>query len=187
MTDTDPDSDEILKEVDTILGDIMAEGSPESEDISATESQSSVASDKPVNSTAERILDLLLVDSRMPISEIAEQADVSEPTVRKYIDRLESEGIIVGYSVDIDPGALRNQTISLVRIEIDDVVIEEAMAALVSMEPVRSLFLLEEEIEAMAEIRADGFMELSEIVTDDILAIDGVDAVHTTILEDRNK
>lgn len=66
-------------------------------------------------------------------------------------------------------------------------IIEEATAALAVMEPVRSLFLLEEETEAMAEIRADGFMELSEIVTDDILAIDGVDAAHTTISEDRNK
>jgi len=187
MTDTDPDSDDVFQEIDTILEDIITEESPDSEGLPASESQPSVTNDPSINSTAERILNFLLVDSRMPISEIAEQSDVSEPTVRKYIDRLESNDVIVGYSVDLDPGKLRDRTISLVRIEFDGAVIEETTEALAAIEPIRSLFLLKEETEAMAEIRVDGFMKLSEVVTDDILAIDGVDAAHTTILEDRHK
>lgn len=187
MTDTEPDSDEIDQEIDTILEDIMTDVLPENEDSPSPESQPSVTKDSPTNSTAERILDILLANARMPISEIADQADVSEPTVRKYIDQLESKDIIVGYSVDVNPDKLHDQTISLVRIEIDGGAIEEATAALAGMEPVRSLFLLEEESGAMAEVRADGFIELGEIVAEDFLAIDGVEAAHTAILEERYK
>jgi Lrp/AsnC family transcriptional regulator for asnA, asnC and gidA len=187
MTDTESDSDEISQETDTLLGEIMTEVLPKEEVQLAPDSQPSVTRDSPTNSTAEDILDILLADARMPISEIADQADVSEPTVRKYIDRLESKDIIVGYSVDVNPENLRNQTVSLVRIEIDRAAIEEATAALASMEPVRSLFLLKEETVAMAEVRGDGFMKLGEIVTDDILAIGGVEAAHSAILEERYK
>lgn len=187
MTDSDAESDKISQEIDTILRDILPEGLPESEELPASESQPSLTRDSPGNSTAERILDIMLADARMPLTEIADQADVSEPTARKYIDQLESKDIIVRYSVDLDPGKLSNQTISLVRIEIDGAAIEQATAALVAMEPVRSLFLLKEETGAMAEIRADGFIDLSETVTEDILAIAGVEAAHTTILEEREK
>lgn len=187
MTDTEPDSDDISQEIDTLLGDIMTEVLSKEEVSPAPESQPSVTKDSPTNSTAERILDILLADARMPISEIADRVDVSEPTVRKYIDQLESKDIIVGYSVDVNPENLRNQTVSLVRIEIDRAAIEEATAALAAMEPVRSLFLLKEETGAMAEVRADGFMKLGEIVTDNILAINGVEAAHSAILEERHK
>lgn len=185
MTDSEPDSDEISQEIDTLLGDIMTEEIAENGDQPAPESQPRKKRDSPTNSTAERILDILLADARMPISEIADQADVSKPTVRKYINQLESRDVIVGYSVDVNPGKLRDQTISLVRIEIDEAAIEQATAALAAMEPVRSLFLLREETAVMAEVRADGFMKLSEIVAEDVLAIDGVEAAHTTILDDR--
>jgi Lrp/AsnC family transcriptional regulator for asnA, asnC and gidA len=186
MTDTGPNSNDISEEVDTLLGDIVTDVLPENEDPPSSESQPSVARDSPTNSTAERILDILLADARMPISEIADKADVSEPTVRKYIEQLESKDIIVGYSVDVDPKKLRHQTISLVRIEIDEATIEEATAALAAMEPVHSLFLLKEEKGAIAEVRADGLMKMSDIVTEDVLAIDGVEAAHTAILEERH-
>jgi len=187
MTDSEPDSDEIQQEIDTFLEDIITDVLPENEDPPAPGSQPSVTKDSPTTSTAERILDILLADARMPISEIADQADVSEPTVRKYIDQLESKDIIVGYSVDVNPGKLHDQTISLVRMEIDQEVIKEATAALASMEQVRSLFSLKEESGAIAEVRADGFNELGEIVGEEFLAIDGVEAAHTTILEERHE
>lgn len=186
MTDTEPDSDEISEEVDKLLREMITDGLSESENQSVSQPRSREAKESSTNSTAERILDILLADARMSISEIADRADVSKPTVRKYIDQLESKDIIVGYSVEIDPGKLRNQTISLVRIEIDETAIEEATSALAAMEPVRSLFSLKEETGAIAEVRADGFMQLGAVVSDDILAINGVEAAHTSILEERS-
>lgn len=187
MTDIEPDSNEIQQEIDTFLEDIITDVLPENEMPPAPGSQPNVKKDSPTTSTAERILNILLADARMPISEIANQAEVSKPTVRKYIDQLESKGVIIGYSVDVNPDKLHDQTISLVRMEIDQEVIKEATAALANMEQICSLFSLKEESGAIAEVRADGFNELGKIIDEEFLAIDGVKAAHTTILEERHE
>jgi DNA-binding Lrp family transcriptional regulator len=49
------------------------------------------------------ILHALQEDARnVSSSDIAERADTSDSTVRKRIQRLESEGVIKGYSADVD-------------------------------------------------------------------------------------
>jgi len=57
-------------------------------------------------STERRILSVLEEDAQASYADIANQADVSKPTVRKYIQKLEEEGVIVGYSADVDPKKL---------------------------------------------------------------------------------
>ncbi|OYR83197.1 AsnC family transcriptional regulator, partial [Halorubrum ezzemoulense] len=70
-------------------------------------------------STEERILSVLEEDAQASCGEIAERADVSKPTVRKYIDRLEERGVIVGYSAEVDPKKLSSQSIAMVGMDID--------------------------------------------------------------------
>ena len=50
-----------------------------------------------VESTERRILSVLEEDAQASYAEIADRAEVSKPTVRKYIKKLEEEGVIVGY------------------------------------------------------------------------------------------
>lgn len=186
MSDDEFDADEALQEIDSLLAEISVEASSEDEHTLQTDSQTSATNDSPANSTAERILDILLADARLTICEIADRVGVSEPTVRKYINQLEEKDIIVGYSVDLDPGELKHKTISLVRIEIDSTTVEDVTEALTAMEKVHSLFTLQESTEVIAKIQAGGFGELSEIIGDNILAIDDVETAHTTILEERH-
>jgi Lrp/AsnC family transcriptional regulator for asnA, asnC and gidA len=186
MTDNDLDASEVSESIDALLADIEVDTSTETEDSSSDDTQTSLKSTSSANPTAEHILDALLADARLSISDIAERVGVSEPTVRKYTDQLKERGIITGYSVDIDPGKLHDLTISLVRIEIDEALVEETMQALAAMETVYSLFSLQETTTAMAEVRANGFGELSEIIRDDILGIDGVKETHITVLEERH-
>ena len=68
--------------------------------------------------TGDRILDVLEEDAQASYAEIAERADVSKPTVRKYIEKLEEEGVIVGYSADVDPKKLSGKSIALVGIDV---------------------------------------------------------------------
>jgi Lrp/AsnC family transcriptional regulator for asnA, asnC and gidA len=56
--------------------------------------------------TEDRILSVLEDDAQASYAEIAERAEVSKPTVRKYIQQLEEEGVIVGYSAEVDPKKL---------------------------------------------------------------------------------
>ena len=71
------------------------------------------------DATEDRILAVLEEDAQASYAEIAERAEVSKPTVRKYIEKLEGDGVIVGYSADIDPKKLSGRSIALVGIEVE--------------------------------------------------------------------
>ncbi|PSQ59229.1 AsnC family transcriptional regulator, partial [Halobacteriales archaeon SW_7_71_33] len=70
-------------------------------------------------STEERILSVLEEDAQASYAEVADRAGVSKPTVRKYVRRLEEEGVIVGYSADVDPKKLPGESIALVGIDVE--------------------------------------------------------------------
>jgi len=138
-------------------------------------------------STEERILSVLEEDAQASYAEIADRAEVSKPTVRKYIRRLEDDGVIVGYSADVDPKKLPGQSIALVGIEVDSGQYVEATRALQEMEEVEALFTSSGDHMLMAEVRAADGDELGAAISDGILAIDGVTAAHPSFLQERLK
>jgi Lrp/AsnC family transcriptional regulator for asnA, asnC and gidA len=139
------------------------------------------------DSTEQRILDVLEDDAQASYAEIADRADVSKPTVRKYIDRLESEGVIVGYSADVDPKKLPSQSIALVGVDVDSGRYVEATQALKDMDAVESLYTSSGDHMLMAEVRASDGDELGEIISDGILDHEGVTAAHPSFLQERLK
>jgi DNA-binding Lrp family transcriptional regulator len=61
--------------------------------------------DKSIDDVDRAILHALQEDARnLSSDEIAERAGIAGSTVRKRIQRLESEGVIKGYSADVDYG-----------------------------------------------------------------------------------
>ncbi|MFB6104971.1 MAG: Lrp/AsnC ligand binding domain-containing protein [Halobacteriaceae archaeon] len=138
-------------------------------------------------STADRILSVLEADAQASVSEIAERADVSEPTVRKYVDKLEESGVVVGYSADVDPKKLSGQTIALVGIEVASEQYVEATRALVDVEAIRELYTSSGDHTLMAEIRAADGDDLGRVISEEVLAIDGVTEAHPSVLQERLK
>src|SRR6056297_809205 len=90
--------------------------------------------------TEERILSVLEEDAQASYAEIAERAGVSKPTVRKYVDRLEGEGVIVGYSADVNPKKLSGQSIALVGIDVESERFVDASRALADVDAVEALY-----------------------------------------------
>jgi len=138
-------------------------------------------------STEDRILSALEEDAQASYADIAETADVSKPTVRKYINKLEEEGVIVGYSADVDPKKLSGQSIALVGIDVASERYVEATRALKELESVRSLYTSSGDHMLMAEVRASDGDELGAVIADDILEIEGVTAAHPSFLQERLK
>ncbi len=137
--------------------------------------------------TEDRILAVLEEDAQASYAEIAARADVSKPTVRKYIHKLESEGVIVGYSADVDPKKLSGQSIALVGIEVASERYVEAARALKELDAIEALFSSSGDHMLMAELRAPNGDALGEVIADEILAIDGVEAAHPSFLQERLK
>ena len=138
-------------------------------------------------STEDRILDVLEEDAQASYAEIAERAGVSKPTVRKYINRLEEEGVIVGYSADINPKKLSSQSIALVGIDVASERYVEATRELKELDAVESLYTSSGDHMLMAEVRAPDGDAVGEVISERILTIEGVRAAHPSFLQERLK
>ena len=138
-------------------------------------------------STAAQVLQALEEDAQASYADIAERAGVSKPTVRKYIQQLEEDGVIVGYSADVDPKKLSGQSIALVGIDVASERYVEATRALKELDAVESLYTSSGDHMLMAEVRATDGNALGEVIAEEILAIDGVTAAHPSFLQERLK
>ncbi|MFB6299709.1 MAG: HTH-type transcriptional regulator LrpA1 [Halobacteriales archaeon] len=138
-------------------------------------------------STERRILQVLEEDAKASYAEIADRAEVSKPTVRKYVDKLESEGVITGYSADIDPKKLSGQSIALVGIEVESDRYVEAIRDLKAIDAIESLYTSSGDHMLMAEVRAEDGDGVGEVIRERITSTDGVIAAHPSFLQERLK
>jgi len=138
-------------------------------------------------STEERILSVLEEDAQASCAEIADRADVSKPTVRKYIDRLEKKGVIVGYSAEIDPKKLSSQSIAMVGMDVDSGQYVGATRQLKALDEVQALYTSSGDHMLMAEVRASDGDELGDVISEQLLGVDGVTAAHPSFLQERLK
>ena len=138
-------------------------------------------------STERRILSVLEEDAQASYAEIADRADVSKPTVRKYIQKLEEEGVIVGYSADVDPKKLASQTIALVGIDVASDCYVESTRELADLDEVESLYTSSGDHMLMAEVRASDGGAVGDVIEESILGVEGVTAAHPSFLQERLK
>ncbi len=137
--------------------------------------------------TEERILSVLEEDAQASYAEIARRADVSKPTVRKYIQKLEDEGVIVGYSADVDPKKLSGQSIALVGIDVESERYVDVTRELKQFDSIEALYTSSGDHTLMAEIRATDGDALGAIINEEIMGLEGVSAAHPSFLQERLK
>ena len=139
------------------------------------------------DTTEDRILSVLEEDAQASYAEISDRAGVSKPTVRKYINKLETEGVIVGYSADIDPKKLASKTIAMVGIDVESEAYVEAIRELKDLEEVESLYTSSGDHMLMAEVRGTDGNAVGDVISERILSIEGVTAAHPSFLQERLK
>ena len=63
-----------------------------------------------------KLLRLLQQNSRTPIKALAGEVNLSSPAVSARIDRLEKQGVIRGYTLDVDPLQLGQHILAYIRL-----------------------------------------------------------------------
>lgn len=137
--------------------------------------------------TEARVLTALEEDAQASYADIAKRAGVSKPTVRKYVNKLEEEGVIVGYSADVDPKKLSAETIAIVGIEVESERFVEATRRLREVEAIEALYTSSGDHTLMAEVRAADGNALGDVIAEEIRAIEGVTEAHPSVLQERLK
>ena len=138
-------------------------------------------------STEQQILSVLEEDAKASYGEIAERAGVSKPTVRKYIEKLEDEGVIVGYSADVDPKKLSGESIAIVGIDVESEHYVEVTRELKDLDAVEALYTSSGDHTLMAEVRASDGDALGDVINERIKSVEGVAAAHPSFLQERLK
>ena len=139
------------------------------------------------SSTEERILEVLEEDAKASYGEIADSVGVSKPTVRKYIRELEEEGTILGYSAEVDPKKIGGRTVSLVGIDAGSDRFLSVVESLKDVEPVRKLYISSGDHDLLAEVVSEDNSSLRETLAEEVDSVDGVEASHPTVLQERVK
>jgi Lrp/AsnC family transcriptional regulator for asnA, asnC and gidA len=68
----------------------------------------------------KKILEMLLGDSRIPLSHISREVGISSPAIRERINKLKQEGIIKGFSTIIDYKKLGLGLTAFIGLSMDD-------------------------------------------------------------------
>ena len=96
---------------------------------------------QPLDETDLEILRLLVADARRPYREIAEKVGLSAPAVSDRISRLQEQGVIRQFTVDLDRQQLREGTPVLVELDIEPDAVREIKTELADLEAVEHLYI----------------------------------------------
>ncbi|NJE31340.1 TRASH domain-containing protein [Thermococcus sp. 18S1] len=67
-----------------------------------------------------KLIYLLMDNSRLSISELAERLGVSRPTVKSRLEKLEKDGVILGYTIKLNPDLLRAHNVVALIVKTDE-------------------------------------------------------------------
>lgn len=95
---------------------------------------------RDLDDTDVEILRLLAEDGRRPYSAIAERVDLSPPAVSDRVERLQEQGVIRRFTVDIDRSKLRESSPVLVTIDANPASVDAVRESLADSPAVEHVF-----------------------------------------------
>lgn len=140
-----------------------------------------------INSKDNEILALLREDGRISITEISKRLGVSRSTAQKRLERLETDGIIEGYTVKLSSNVLDKEVKAHVLITVKPRSTSEIIQSMKQQSGIRAVYSVSGPHDLIAEIAAMSVNELDRII-DTIISIPGVErTVSSVILSTRLK
>ena len=135
----------------------------------------------------QQLLSVMRGNARASTTELAQILGVSRSTVQKRLERLETEGVISGYTVQLSSAYLDQEIKAHVMITLSPTKTADIIKAMENLDSVRAIYSVSGPHDLIAEVAAMGVTELDKII-DDIIEIDGVErTVSSVILSTRLK
>ena len=132
------------------------------------------------------VLKVLMKNSKTPFLEMARMLGVSETAIRKRIRKMEEDGVIRGYTIDVDPKKIGFEINALIGLETEPEVYLQTIEKLKKMEEIKSLYSSSGDHMIMMEIWFKNTEELSKFV-DFLNSMDGVKKVCPAIIMEKIK
>ena len=135
----------------------------------------------------QELLSVMRGNARASTTELAQILGVSRSTVQKRLERLETEGVIAGYTVQLSSAYLDQEIKAHVMITVSPAMTADIIKAMEKLDGVRAIYSVSGPHDLIAEVAAMSVTELDKMI-DDIIAIEGVErTVSSVILSTRLK
>lgn len=129
-----------------------------------------------------QILKVLLRDGRVRWSALAEKLGVSSPAIADRVRRLESAGIITGYSAQLSGEALGIDLTAFIAVTLEHPKFRQGFLDYVqTSECVQACHHIVGEGDFLMKVRCLSTAHLEQVLTDEIKSIPGVAQTRTTI------
>ena len=132
------------------------------------------------------IVNILMANGRASFKEMAKTLGMSDVAVRKRVLKLESKGIILGYTAVVDPRALGFSVLALTGVDVEPGALLRVARELATKDYVKSAWITAGDHEIMLEIWAKDEEEMETIIRE-ISEMPGVVRVCPAVITDRLK
>ena len=132
------------------------------------------------------IVNMLMANGRASFKEMARALGMSDVAVRKRVLKLESRGVIMGYTAVVDPRALGFSVLALTGVDVEPGALIRIARELASKDYVKSAWITAGDHEIMLEIWAKDEEEMESIIRE-ISEMPGVLRVCPAVITDRLK
>ncbi len=134
-----------------------------------------------------RILNLLQLDARKTVSDIARELNRAETTVRERIKKMESENIIMGYCAFVDKKAIGYGTEALIFCNFDPEKMEPGIKKLLTMKHVISISHVTGQRRVVIHVATKSNEEMWSFVHHTIIPVGGLDVDSHIIMRKYDK
>lgn len=135
----------------------------------------------------QQLLSILRGNARASTTELAQILGLSRSTVQKRLERLETEGVIAAYTVQLSSEYLDQEIKAHVMITVSPRMTNEIIKGIKNIDSVRAIYSVSGPHDLIAEVAAISVTDLDKVI-DKIIAIDGVErTVSSVILSTRLK
>jgi DNA-binding Lrp family transcriptional regulator len=134
-----------------------------------------------VDDIDHKLVALLRENARTPVATLARRLDVARGTVQNRLTRLETDGVIVGYTVRLRPLVEEQRIRALMTIVVEGNRTEAVIKALRGEPAVSALHTTNGRWDIVAELRADSLEEFDRVLAR-IRLLDGISSTETSLL-----
>ena len=118
-----------------------------------------------LDKTDQQILDVLRADARRSASEVGRLVGLSPPAAKRRIDRLESSGLIRGYTIDVDSQQLGEQIEAFIELRFaPGMQVSDVDSAVVHLPELLQSYTLAGDPDALAHVRVTDLQHLKGVV-----------------------
>lgn len=134
-----------------------------------------------LNPEDEKLLTLLQRDGRASISDLARALSLSRATVQSRLQKLQDNGVIKGFTVELADSYLANLVSAHVSIKVKQKLTARTNTELRQMAQISALYAISGEYDLIAIVQAQSTEQLSHLL-DDIGNLEGVERTNSSVI-----